>query len=54
MTPCVANIHDNHYIWTYFILYRQSDRLIFRNSLPLSLEKNEYVSQQTIEMCQRA
>ena len=31
MTPCVANVHGN------FILSRQSDRLIFRNSLSLSL-----------------
>ena len=35
MTPCVPNVHGNHYTSTYFILL--SDRLIFRNSL--SLEK---------------
>ena len=33
MTPCVANVHGNHYTSTYFILSRLSDRLIFRNSL---------------------
>ena len=32
-TPCVANVHGNHYTSTYFILSRLSDRLIFRNSL---------------------
>ena len=35
ITPCVPNVHRNHYTSTYFILL--SDRLIFRNSL--SLEK---------------
>ena len=39
LTPCVPNVHGNHYTSTHFILL--SDRLIFRNSL--SLEKtNEY------------
>ena len=28
MTPCVANVHGNHYTSTYFILSRLSDRLI--------------------------
>ena len=37
MTPYVANVHGNHYTSTYFILSRLSDRLIFRNSLSLSL-----------------
>ena len=46
MTPCVPNVHGNHYASTYFILL--SDRLIFRNSL--SLEKNEYVSQHTMRV----
>ena len=36
MTPCVANVHGNHYTSTYFMLSRLSDRLIFRNSLSLS------------------
>ena len=27
MTPCVANVHDNHYTSTYCILSRLSDRL---------------------------
>ena len=27
MTPCVANVHGNHYKSTYFILSRLSDRL---------------------------
>ena len=31
MTPCVANVHGNHYTSTFFIL----DRLIFRNSISL-------------------
>ena len=56
MTPCVANVHGNLYTSTYFILSRLSDRLIFRNSLSLRagiLEKNEYVSQHTIENCFR-
>ena len=35
MTPCVANFHGNHYTSTYFILSRQSDVLIFLNSLSL-------------------
>ena len=39
MTPCVPNVHGNHYTSTYFILL--SDRLIFRNSL--SLEKKKRV-----------
>ena len=39
MTPCVPNVHGNHYTSTYFILL--SDRLIFRNSLSLE-KKNEY------------
>ena len=55
MTPCVANVHSNHYTSTYFILSRLSDRLIFRNSLYLFgagiLEKNENVSKHTIENC---
>ena len=46
MTPCVPNVHYNHYTSTYFILL--SDRLIFRNSL--SLKKNEYVSQLTMRV----
>ena len=46
MTPCVPNVHGNHYTSTYFILLR--GRLIFRNSL--SLEKNEYVSQHTMRV----
>ena len=46
MTPCVPNVHGNHYTSTYFILL--SDRLIFRNSL--SLEKNEYMSQHTMRV----
>ena len=46
MTPCVQNVHGNHYTSTYFILL--NDRLIFRNSL--SLEKNEYVSQHTMRV----
>ena len=46
MTPCVPNVHRNHYTSTYFILL--SDRPIFRNSL--SLEKNEYVSQHTMRV----
>ena len=33
--PCVTNVHGNHYISTYFILSRLSDRLIFRNTLSL-------------------
>ena len=37
MTPCVANVHGNHYTSTYFMLSRLSDRLIFRNSLSLYL-----------------
>ena len=37
MTPYVANVHGNHLTSTYFILSRLSDRLIFRNSLSLSL-----------------
>ena len=50
MTPCVPNVHGNHYTSTYFILL--SDRLIFRNSLSLE-KKNEYVSQHTmrVSMC---
>ena len=54
MTPCVTNVHGNHYTSTYFILSRLSDRLIFHNSLSLSLfgagilEKNE--SQHTMRM----
>ena len=57
MTPYVANVHGNHYTCTstYLILSRLSDRLICRNSLSLFgagiLEKNEYVSQHTIENC---
>ena len=49
MTPCVPNVHGNHYTSTDLILL--SDRLIFRNSP--SLEKNEYVSQHTmrVSMC---
>ena len=58
MTPSVANVHGNRYTSTYFILSRLSlsDRLIFRNSLSLSLfgagilEKNEYVSQHTMRV----
>ena len=45
MTPCVANVHGNHYTSTYFILSRLSERLILRNSLSLFgasiLERNE-------------
>ena len=39
MTPCVANVHGNHYTSTYFIFSRLSDRLtlIFCNSLSLFL-----------------
>ena len=41
MTPCVANVHGNHYTSTYFTLSRLSDRLIFRYSLSSGLlEKN--------------
>ena len=40
-TPCVPNVHGNHYTSTYFILQR--DRLsLFR--------KNEYVSQHTMRV----
>ena len=39
MTPCVANVHGNHYTSTYFILSRLSDRLIFRNFEASVLEK---------------
>ena len=39
MTPCVANVHVNHYTSTYFILSRLSDRLIFRNFGASVLEK---------------
>ena len=46
MTPCVPNVHGNHYTSTYFILL--SDRLIFRNSL--TSEKNEYMSQHTMRV----
>ena len=57
MTPCVANVHGNHYTCTstYLILSLLSDRLIFCNSLSLRgwylRKKNEYVSQYTIENC---
>ena len=50
MTPCVANVHGNHYTSTYFILSRLSDRLIFRNSLfgtsilEKKKKKNEHMS----------
>ena len=47
MTPCVPNVHGNHYTSTYFILL--SDRLIFRNSLSLE-KKNEHVSQHTMRV----
>ena len=51
MTPCVPNVHSNHYTSTYFILL--SDRLIFRNSL--SLEKNKTSTcHSTLCGCQRA
>ena len=57
MTPCVTNVHGNPYTSTYFIISRLSDRLIFRNSLSLSLigagilgKKNEYVSQHTMRV----
>ena len=46
-TPCVPNVHGNHYTSTYFILL--SDRLIFRNSLSLE-KKTEYVSQHTMRV----
>ena len=49
MTPCVPNVHGNHYTSTYFILL--SDRLIFRNSLSLEKTKqNEYMSQHTMRV----
>ena len=48
MTPCVPNVHGNHYTSTYFILL--SDRLIFRNSLSLEKKQNEYVSQHTMRV----
>ena len=55
MIPCVTNVHGNQYTSTYFILSRLSDRLIFHNSLSLSLfgagileKKNE--SQHTMRM----
>ena len=47
MTPCVPNV-GNHYTSTYFILL--SDRLIFRNSLSLEKNNNEYVSQHNMRM----
>ena len=47
MTPCVPNVHGNHYTLTNFILL--SDRLIFRNSLSLE-KKNEYMSQHTMRV----
>ena len=34
MTPCVANVHGNHYTYLFHSL-SPSDRLIFRNSLSL-------------------
>ena len=42
MTPCVPNVHGNHYTSTYFILL--SDRLIFRNSLSLEKKTSMRVS----------
>ena len=50
MTPCVPNVHGNHYTSTYFILL--SDHLIFRNSL--SLEKKTSTCHSTVCVCQRA
>ena len=52
MTPCVTNVHGNHYTSTYFIL----SRLIVSFSATLSLrgwyfrKKNEYVSQHTMRV----
>ena len=37
MTPCVANVHGNHYTSTYFILSRLSNRLIFSTLLRIAL-----------------
>ena len=54
MTPCVANVHGNHYTSTSFILSRL---VIVSFSATLSLfgagilgENNEYVSQHTIRV----
>ena len=47
-TPCVANVHGNHYTSTYFILFRLSDRLIFRNSLSL---RGWYFRKKTSTVC---
>ena len=43
MTPCVVNVHGNHYTSTYFILSRRSGRLISLFGASI-LEKKEHLS----------